>query len=773
MPVTRSEVNEKLIHLFKDTVGFSDEELEYMFLQLLPSIYNARVFNCSPWALFAPTLVLKQQITMFLKRLFILTLYAIPTMVWVTALRAQWEPVNGQGGSRIFTFAISGTNLFAGTNEGVIRWVDSVTNWTYVGLNDVRAFAVHDSSFFAASYTSGINRSGNNGENWTLTNSGFENTPGPVDALAALGTNLFAGRTGSDGNCIYRSTDNGNSWHSAFFLGTITAVTSFAVSGSNIYAGTDNEGVFLSTDSGATWNEASEGLRRHPNYPYLQVNAVAANGTDLFIATQSGFFHYTNSTTFDTSLTAFNVTGLALIGSDLYAGTIDGGIYLSTDNGTTWALIYKRLEPADEVTCFAQIGGNLFAGTENKGIYRSTDLGKSWTEINTSLTNIDVLSFGESGSNFFAGTSLSSGVFRSTNNGKNWFTAGTGLKQSQVDGFAVNGTNLFAGTDTGIFLSTDNGAAWRELTTDSLAPISYIPLAGDCLLMQGQSLFAGTHGGVFLSNDDGLNWKAVNNGFTPLQNGVLYIGAVDCLATNGTDLFAGVADGFDFGLYRSTNNGADWVVCPLATHYVYALATIDSMLVAGSRNGVALSTDKGVSWPSIYAPLGYPVYALALVGTNIFAGTLNKGIFLSTDKGATWTDVTSNYSSISTVYALDVRDSDLYAGTSDGIWHCAISSLIVHSAVAKAPAGKHEIQNYPNPFSESTQITFTSETAGYAEISVVNLLGEQVALLFSGDLTVGNHSFTWSNPKDLPDGTYECLVRINGQVETLTIVLMR
>ena len=30
MPVTLGEVNEKLVHLFKDTVGLTDEELNYM-----------------------------------------------------------------------------------------------------------------------------------------------------------------------------------------------------------------------------------------------------------------------------------------------------------------------------------------------------------------------------------------------------------------------------------------------------------------------------------------------------------------------------------------------------------------------------------------------------------------------------------------------------------------------------------------------------------------------------------------------------------------------
>ncbi|HZK75732.1 MAG TPA: FlgD immunoglobulin-like domain containing protein [Candidatus Kapabacteria bacterium] len=721
---------------------------------------------------------------MFPKRFFAFMVLFTLAAMHTGELRAQWEPVNGQGGSKVYAFAVSGTNVFAATNAGVIRSTDSGTNWSYIGLSDARAFALHDTSLFAASYNSGISRSEDNGNSWTQTNSGFENTPGPIDALAALGANLFAGRTGSDGHCIYRSTDNGNTWHSVFFLGTITAVTSFAVSGSNIYAGTDNEGVFLSTDSGATWNEASVGLVQHPNWPYLQVNAVAASGTDLFVATALGFFHYSNSVTFDTSLKGLDVTGLALIGSDLFAGTIYGGIYRSTDKGSTWTSVHNGIDSATAVTCFEQLGATFIAGTETDGIYSSKDGGKSWTEINTSLTNIDVLSFAESASSFFAGTGLSAGVFRSTNNGKNWFTSGTGLRQSQVDGFAVNGTDLFAGTDTGIFLSTDNGAGWRELTRDSLPAISNIPLSGDCLLMQGQSLFAGTHGGVFLSEDSGANWQAINNGFTPLHNGILYIGAVDCFATNGTDLFAGLADGHDGSLYHSTDNGGGWLSCPFVAQDVFALALNDSMLVAGTEYGIRFSTDKGVSWPTVYSPLGYPVYALALVGTNIFAGTLNEGVILSTDKGVTWNYVSSTYSSITTVYSLDVRDSVLYAGTSDGIWRCGISELLNTSAVAEKPIANSQIRSYPNPFSQSTTISFSSQTSGFADVSIVNALGTEVEKLYSGELSAGEHSFTWnadgtSAPR-VSNGMYECLVRMNGRVddrsstvETLPVVLAR
>ena len=93
---------------------------------------------------------------------------------------------------------------------------------------------------------------------------------------------------------------------------------------------------------------------------------------------------------------------------------------------------------------------------------------------------------------------------------------------------------------------------------------------------------------------------------------------------------------------------------------------------------------------------------------------------------------------------------------------------------AKVPCPGSAIKAFPNPFSQSTTITFTTDAAGYADVSVVNLLGAEVAHLFSGELAVGNHSFSWDADKmSAPRGMYECLVRMNGRVETVPMVFTR
>jgi len=64
-----------------------------------------------------------------------------------------------------------------------------------------------------------------------------------------------------------------------------------------------------------------------------------------------------------------------------------------------------------DVRCFAISGTNLFAGTYGGGVFLSTNNGTSWTAVNTGLTNPNVQSLAVSGTNLFAGT-WGGGVWR-------------------------------------------------------------------------------------------------------------------------------------------------------------------------------------------------------------------------------------------------------------------------------------------------------------------------------------------------------------------------
>jgi len=87
-------------------------------------------------------------------------LMAIGCIVFYSSLNAQWVQTNGPYGGCVRTFAVSGTNLFAGTSDD---------------------FGTSGDVFLST----------NNGVNWKTVNNGMTDTS--IFALVVSGTNLFAG----------------------------------------------------------------------------------------------------------------------------------------------------------------------------------------------------------------------------------------------------------------------------------------------------------------------------------------------------------------------------------------------------------------------------------------------------------------------------------------------------------------------------------------------------------------------------------------------------
>jgi len=151
------------------------------------------------------------------------------------------------------------------------------------------------------------------------------------------------------------------------------------------------------------------------------------------------------------------------------------------------------------------------------------------------------------------------------------------------------------------------------------------------------------------------------------------------------------------------------------------------------------------------------IAAIAVDGSNLFVGT-GDGVFLSTDSGLSWHGINDGLTDLY-VLALAAKDNILFAGTSSGrVWRRSISEIIATNSVVEHPQAKSIAQAFPNPLTHSTTIRFSSTESGFAQVTIVNLLGETVAQLFEGELEAGEHSFEW-NASDFPAGTYFCLIR--------------
>ncbi|HET6402939.1 MAG TPA: hypothetical protein VFH95_16265 [Candidatus Kapabacteria bacterium] len=695
------------------------------------------------------------------KRLLALTLFTALAAMHADELRAQWVQTNGPYGQPVYCFAVSGMNLFAGTDSGVYRSTDNGISWSAANngypVGKVEALFAFGAKLFAGSENTRhtIYRSSNNGMSWEVSDSGVPGVS-TIVGFAECRSNLFV-ETWSG---VYRSTDSGTNWTAAD-SGLTGFLTVFTACNGNLFTGgsySNPSGLFRSTDQGASWKQL---LTNRDGYP-LEVVGLAVIGTNIFATTASGILlSKDNGNSWDTITTGVennDIGPLVACGTMLFATTglsLPGGsdVIRSMDSGATWS---DSRASVFELYAVAMIDTNIFAGT-TCGVFRSTDSGATWSLNNAGLMRFAVGRLMSNGSSLFAGTL--GGVFRSTDAGESWTPLNSGLIQPYITDFLTSGSNLFAGVAySGVFLLTDSGTTWRQLLGNDVHTLARI----------GTDLFAGTSQGVFRSTDSGSAWTEADNGL-----GIDYY--VSNLQAIGTDLFATtdtllLSGGSRNGVFRSNDSGGSWT--EIDSEFASDFVTIGTMSFLSTKYGVLRSIDNGKNWSSAaITDSAYPgTGAFAVFGTNLFVSAY-PGVLLTTDYGASWKNVNSGLTSRVSSFASD--SIYLFALTVKGdAWRRPLSEMISSSAVLESPPVKQDIYSFPNPFSQSTNITFTSQAAGYADVSIVNLLGAEVAHLFSGELAAGEHSFAWSNP-GLPDGMYECLVRMNGRVETLPVVLAR
>jgi hypothetical protein len=71
--------------------------------------------------------------------------------------------------------------------------------------------------------------------------------------------------------------------------------------------------------------------------------------------------------------------------------------------------------------------------------------------------------------------------------------------------------------------------------------------------------------------------------------------------------------------------------------------------------------------------------------------------------------------------------------------------------------------NYPNPFNPSTNLQFSVPQDGYASLKVYNMLGQEVATLFSGMARAGHYIPATFNASRLASGIYFARLQYNGK----------
>jgi len=167
-------------------------------------------------------------------------------------------------------------------------------------------------------------------------------------------------------------------------------------------------------------------------------------------------------------------------------------------------------------------------------------------------------------------------------------------------------------------------------------------------------------------------------------------------------------------------------------------------------------------------------YYLFLISLGIFQITVlsqNKSTY-----NITLTPTSSNFTYPQSVF-VDSPNGHIWITdfSNHRVMRFDVSSLTSASETKKfqSPHNFFLSQNYPNPFNGRTQITFSTRLTGDVVLSVYNLLGQKVIILFDGIATANTTYSITFDAKNLPSGIYLYSIRTENGVEVKRMCLLK
>jgi photosystem II stability/assembly factor-like uncharacterized protein len=334
----------------------------------------------------------------------------------------------------------------------------------------------------------------------------------------------------------------------------------------------------------------------------------------------------------------------------IYLGTAQGGIWKSTDNGSSWqpktdnevslAIGALALDPNAPQIVYAGTGEGNFSGDSyyGLGILKSVDGGNTWSNLGATAGEFLGTRFGRlvvdpsSGTpatRLFAATQ--NGLFRSTNGGLNWTPLSSGLPT----GTAATDVVLDAAANTvyaafwgrGIFRSTNadaatptftqlsgglpvatapspNGVTRIALAISASNPQTVFALMANNDLTRYQPHFGAPYNYAidkfYVTRNGGTSWSAIALP-RPVTDGIGGQGFYN-LAVSVDPSTPDIVYLSGISLWKAVKSGASWTITDIGgafhpDNHVLAFRPGDHLqLWAGSDGGIYKSSDGGATW---------------------------------------------------------------------------------------------------------------------------------------------------------------------------------
>lgn len=435
-------------------------------------------------------------------------------------------------------------------------------------------------TWIAGGYRSGLHRSTSEGADWQRVDGGLVNED--VMSVSAPRAGLLIVGVG---NAAYRSVDDGVNWSRVAGLDTMNTYGVLRGGDDALYAAC-SAGLFVSIDGGASFARAAV---------VGDVTAMAPTATGMAVAA-GGRVHrlFAAGTVLLPGDAGLQLPGLRKVlavtgeSSMLLAGSEDGAVYVSTDNGNNWEAIAVDVPYGYSVVDIAAPSADRVAVlTADRRIILRDDATQPWRSVATPSST----------------------------------------QQFQCIHARNDGT-IFVGDGQGrLFVSRDWGNSWQLQSTLTIGTnaVSIIALRQD-VLRSGMPLFAATDRGMLRSNNDGQSWDDITpNG---LRVPFVLLAATQGASAPGRPLLAAT----ETRLYRSTDAGANWTEL-LATS---AGEPIRDMFMTRGGDVVSLVGDRLHTWlwnggNPLSDYRSAPENVLAIGGVDltgrVYASTLLRGLY--------------------------------------------------------------------------------------------------------------------------------------------------
>ena len=532
-----------------------------------------------------------------------------------------WEIISmGDWGYRktlsVYSFAINPTDtnkIFAGTSEGVLRSIDGGISWQLLGPRDnnerninvlcIQIDPVSSKVVYIGTKYFGMFKSEDEGLKWknigfmTCTVSTFSvNLKNPEEIIA----------------------------------GTLSKLIEMADKESPFTP--SDSGLFISADGGASWQKVS--FASSDDYSFLSIVHNSSNPENVFAVAlfYIGLNEYTNEwiyfpvflessdggTTWerqDIPKTIWSMSSMCIdeTAQIVYIGT-DERVYKF--NANTEKGYFQCLGFADsEVSVLLTVNDTLYAGSFNGTVGRSVDNGKTW-QYKAQYSNIirTLVADPVNSSTIYAGTSL--GILKSEDECISWEKIDSLNKD--INTLLISPQNskiMYAGTGEGIFKSVDGASSWIASSNglpedDGVYSITFDPT-------NPSTLYAATYNAIFKSTDDANSWTLKKT----VESGIYIIVFVD-----SKTIFAGI----DQGILKSSDGGESWEESSIKDTKVFSIKVdLKGNIFLGTDSGVLVSNDDGNSFTPIENGLtNYYVSSIAIDSDGtIYAGTVGSGIF--------------------------------------------------------------------------------------------------------------------------------------------------